>query len=175
MTAKSDEKVILIDADLRRPNVHRSLGAVNDVTLVDYLTDQKDLNDVIQKDEKSGLHMILGRSVPNSALDLVSSKKMAAMIEELSAVYDFIIIDSPACLAVSDARILANMSDHTVYAVGWDRTPREVVMSGVKQFTDMNYQNLSFVLSNVDVKKHVNYGYGDSVYYYGRHKEYYAD
>lgn len=175
LTAKSDEKVILIDADLRRPNVHRSLGMVNDVTLVDYLTDQKDLSQVIQKDENSGLDLILGRSVPNSALDLVSSKKMAALIEELSSVYDLIIIDSPACLAVSDARILANLSDHTVYAVGWDKTPREVVMSGVKQFTDMNYQNLSFVLSNVDVKKHVNYGYGDSVYYYGKHQEYYAN
>ncbi|MGH1397721.1 MAG: GumC family protein [Alphaproteobacteria bacterium] len=175
LSAKSDEKVILIDADLRRPNVHRCLGVSNDVSLVDYLTDDKSLDEVIQKDEKSGLHMILGRSVPNSALDLVSSKRMAKMIEQLRQVYDLIIIDAPASMAVSDSRILANLSDHTLYVVGWDKTPREVVMSGVKQFTDMDYRNLAFVLNNVDVKKHSDYGYSDDVHYHRESAKYYSE
>lgn len=175
LAAKSNEKVIIIDADLRRPNIHRSTGRSNDVTLVDYLTGQKELDQVIQKDDASGVHMIYGRSVPNSALDLVSSDKMHKLVSSLAQVYDLVIIDSPACLAVSDSRVLANMSDQTIYAVAWDRTPREVVMSGVKQFSDMDYEDLAFVLTNVDVKRHVRYGYGDTVYYYGRYKEYYAD
>lgn len=175
LAAKSGEKVIVIDADLRRPNIHRSTGRSNDITLVDYLTGQKELDEVIQKDDASGVHMIYGRSVPNSALDLVSSDKMAKLVASLAQVYDLVIIDSPACLAVSDSRVLANMSDQTLYAVAWDRTPREVVMSGVKQFSDMDYDDLAFVLTNVDVRRHVRYGYGDTVYYYGRYKEYYAD
>lgn len=175
LAAKSSEKVIVIDCDLRRPNIHRTVGRSNDVTIVDYLTDQKDLDEVIQKNDPSGVHMIYSRSVPNSALDMISSEKMEKLVETLSKVYDFVIIDSPACLAVSDARVLAKMSDHTVYAVAWDRTPREVVASGVKQFSDMGYDNMSFVLTNVDVKRHVKYGYGDTVYYYGRYKEYYSE
>lgn len=175
LAAKSDEKVIIIDADLRRPNVHRAVGRSNDTTLVDYLTGQEELDEVIQKDDASGVHMIYGRSVPNSALDLISSDKMAKLVESLGKVYDLVIIDSPACLAVSDARVLASLSDHTVYSVGWDRTPREVVASGVKQFSDMGYDTMSFVLTKVDVKRHVKYGYGDTVYYYGRYKEYYSD
>ncbi|MCD8496986.1 MAG: protein tyrosine kinase, partial [Alphaproteobacteria bacterium] len=78
----------------------------------------------------------------------------------------------PSCaLAVSDARVLARLSDQTLYAVSWDKTPREIVMGGVKQFSDMGYGPLAFVLTNVNVNKHVRYGYGDTVYYYGRYKE----
>lgn len=175
LAAKSGEKVIVIDADLRRPNIHRSMAKSNDASLVDYLTGQKTLEQVIHKDEATGLHMIYGRSVPNSALDLVSCDKMNKLVASLKQVYDLVIIDSPACLAVSDARVLAKMSDQLIYVVAWDRTPREVVLSGVKQFADMRYDNLAFVLSNVDVKRHVRYGYGDTAYYYGRYKEYYSD
>jgi len=174
LAAKSGEKIIVIDCDLRRPNVHRMLEQSNDITLVEYLTGQNELDEVIQKDETSGLHMIYGRSVPNSALDLVSSEKMAKLVDSLRQVYDLVIIDSPACLAVSDARVLATYSDRTLYNVGWNNTPREVVISGVKQFSDLGYKNLAFVLTNVDVKRHARYGYGDTVYYYGRYKEYYA-
>ena len=175
LTAKSGEKVIVVDCDLRRPNVHRTFGQSNSNSIVDYLTGDASLEDIIHKDEKTGLHRIYARSVPNSALDLVSSEKMERLIESLKQAYDLVVIDSPACLAVSDARVLAKMSDQLIYVVSWDRTPREVVMSGVKQFRDMNYDDLAFVLTNVDVKRHVKYGYGDTVYYYGRHKEYYAN
>ena len=92
---------------------------------------------------------------------------MAALRKES----DLVVIDSPACMAVSDARILATYSDEIIYTVGWDKTPREVVMSGVKQFSDMGYNNLAFTLTNVDVKRHVRYGYGDTVYYYGEYQE----
>lgn len=171
LAAKSGDRVILIDADLRRPNVHKTLGHNNDVTIVDYLTGKKKLGDIVQKDEASGLHIIYAKSVPNSALDLVSSSKMENLVEALKKEYDLVVIDTPACLAVSDARILATYSDQVIYAVAWDKTPREVVLGGVKQFEDVGYTNLAFTLTNVDVKRHVRYGYGDTVYYYGAYHE----
>lgn len=175
LTAKSGEKVIIIDCDLRRPNLHNLMKAKNDKTLVDYLTGDVPLEDVVIKDELSGAHVIYARSVPNSALDLVSSPKMKQLIASLKQAYDLVILDTPACLAVSDARLLANESDYTLYIVEWDKTPREVVTTGVKQFSDFGYDNLSLVLSNVDVKRHARYGYGDTAYYYGRYKGYYTD
>ncbi len=174
LTAKSGEKVIVIDCDLRRPNIHRLMRQSNDMTIVDYLTGDAPLESVVSKDEASGAHVIYARSVPNSALDLISSKKMSQLIESLKQAYDLVILDTPACLAVSDARLLANESDYTLYIVEWDKTPREVVTTGVKQFADFGYENLSLVLSNVDVKRHARYGYGDTAYYYGRFKEYYT-
>lgn len=171
LAAKSGERVILIDADLRRPSIHRNFGASNEISLVEYLTGKKTLKEAIQKDSASGLHILYGKSVPNSALDLITSQKMSDMVEALREAYDLVIIDSPACLAVSDARVLARMSDRTLYAVAWDKTPREIVVGGVKQFSDMGYGPLAFVLTNVNVHRHVRYGYGDTVYYYGRYKE----
>lgn len=175
LAAKSGEKVIIVDADLRRSSIHEAVGKSNEVCLVDYLTGHKTLDGIVHKDSVSGLHMIFGRTIPNSALDLISSEKMHKLITSLKQAYDLVIIDSPACLAVSDSRVLATMSDQLIYVVAWDQTQREVVMSGVKQFTGMNFNDIAFVLTNVDVKRHVRYGYGDAVYYYGRYREYYAD
>lgn len=165
--AKAGEKVILIDADLRRPSLHKNFGQNNEVSLVEYLSGKAGLTDIIYKDKATGLHILFGKSLPGSALDMISSQKMADMMESLREAYDLVIIDSPACLAVSDARVLAKLSDQTLYMVGWDKTPRDTALSGVKQFADMGYASLAFVLGGVDVHRHVRYGYGDSVYYYG--------
>lgn len=175
LAARSGEKVLLIDADLRRPNVHKIMNEKPDHSLADYLNAQKALEEVIFTDEESGADIIYGANVAGSALDLIGSERMKHMILNLRPRYDLIIIDSPACLAVSDARILASLSDQMLYSVAWNRTPREVVTSGIKQFIETGYSNLAFVLTNVDVKKHAKYGYGDTVYYYGRYKEYYAE
>jgi succinoglycan biosynthesis transport protein ExoP len=168
LAAKSGERVIIIDCDLRRPSVHRSMGHSADDSLVDFLTGKKDLEEVVNKDEDSGVHVIYADAVPSSALDLVSSGKMEKLVASLRQVYDLVILDTPACLAVSDARVLANLSDQTLYAVQWDKTPREVVLSGIKQFSDAGLDSMALVLTSVDVKRHMKYGYGDAVYYYGQ-------
>lgn len=173
IAAKSGEKVIVVDCDLRRPNLHNAFGVRPDNTIVEFLTGKADLDEVIKRDDSSGAHVIYARSVPNNALDLISKDRMRKLIASLRKAYDLVILDSPACLAVSDARVLATHSDQTLYAVSWDDTPREVVGAGVKQFADFGYGALAFVLTNVDIKRHSKYGYGDAVYYYSRYKEYY--
>jgi len=167
VAAKAGERVILIDADLRRPSLHKNFGQNNEASLVEYLSGKASLTDIIYKDKATSLHVLFGKSLPGSALDLISSQKMADMMESLRQAYDLVIIDSPACLAVSDARVLAKLSDQSLYVVGWDKTPRDIVLGGVKQFADMGYGPLAFVLAGVDVHRHVRYGYGDTVYYYG--------
>ncbi len=171
LAAKSGEKIILIDCDLRRPNVHKVFGKKNEKSLVDYLTDRAKLEDVVLQDDPSGMHMILAQSAPNSAYDLISSAKMEKLIASLRQVYDLVILDSPACLAVSEPRLLATLSDATLYAVFWNKTPRENVREGARQFAGFDYKNLSFVLTNVDVRRHAQYGYGDTAYYYGKYEE----
>jgi len=173
IAAKSGEKVIVVDCDLRRPNLHNAFGVRPDKTIVEFLTGKADLEEVIKRDDASGAHVIYARAVPNNALDLISKDRMGKLIASLRKAYDLVILDSPACLAVSDARVLATHSDQTLYGVSWDDTPREVVSAGVKQFADFGYGALAFVLMNVDIKRHSKYGYGDAVYYYSRYKQYY--
>ncbi len=175
VTAKSGERVIVIDCDLRRPNLHNAFGEKPEVTLVEYLVGKATLKQAVHKDPQSGAHVLFARSVPNNALDLIGTAKMSKLIESLKLEYDLVILDSPACLAVSDARILAAQSDQTLFAVSWNDTPKEVVSAGVKQFVDFGYDSLAFVLTNVDIRKHSKYGYGDAVYYYSRYKQYYSN
>lgn len=175
LAAKSEEKVIIIDCDLRCPRLHTTFGKKPEYTLVEYLTGRATLEQVIEKDETSGAHIIYARSVPNNALDLLGKERMRNLINSFRERYDLVILDTPANMAVSDARLLAAQSDRTLYAVSWDDTPREVVNAGVKNFADFGYDALSFVLTNVDVKRHSRYGYGDAISYYNRYKKYYAD
>lgn len=174
LAAKSGERVILIDADLRRPRVHKSMDQKNTFSLVEYLSGQNKLEDVINTSDSSGLHVIYGRAVPNSALDLISSNKMDELIRSLRKAYDLVIIDSPACMAVSDARALHRLSDQLLYAVLWNKTSREIVHNGIAQFAKFGNAPIATVLTNINLKKHVQFGYGDTIKYYGQYKQYYA-
>ena len=137
---------------------------------MDYLSGAHKLEEVIDTKDPSGLHAIYGRAVPNSALDLVSSKKMDKLILSLKNDYDLIIIDTPACMAVSDARAIQKNCDQLLYVVAWHRTRKEVVHSGLSQFDKFENLQISTVLTNVDVKKHVQFGFGEVVSDYGTYK-----
>jgi Mrp family chromosome partitioning ATPase len=86
-----------------------------------------------------------------------------------------VILDSPPILAVSDARILARLVDRVVFAVRWADTRRATVISSLRQVTSAGAKLAGVVLTMVNVKKHAQYGYSDSGYYYGRVKKYYVD
>lgn len=167
LSAQSGERVLLIDGDLRNPSVHKSLSTKNTASLVDYLGGAEKLDTVIDKTDTTGLHVIHGRSVPNSALDLVSSDKLEQLIRAVKKSYDLIIIDTPACMAVSDARALQPYADILLYIVGWNSTKHEVVHSGLSQFLHSETPRIATVLSNIDVKKHVQFGFGEIIGEYG--------
>lgn len=170
LSAKSGRRVLLIDADLRSPCLHTSLGKKNKLSVVDFLSGANKLEEIIDKKDPSGVHVIYGCSVPNSALDLVSSKKMDKLILSLRNDYDLIVIDTPACMAVADARAVYKNCDLLLYAVAWHKTRREVVHNGLSQFTESENQQIATVLSAIDVKKHVQFGYGEVVSDYGTYK-----
>ncbi len=172
IAAKSGKKVILIDADLRRPSIHKCFGKKNALSLVEYLVGNNKLNEIIDTNNPFNLHIIYGRSVPNSALDLISSDKMDQLLRHLRKTYDLIIIDSPACMAVPDATALEQYSDQLLYAVHWNKTTPKIVHNGISQFLRFGKPPIATVLTNIDLKKHIEFGYGNSINYYERYKEY---
>lgn len=174
-SAKSGERVIIIDCDLRRPRLHDAFGKVPQNTLVEYLTGKCTLEEALYRDPGTNMHAIFGRAVPNNALDLLSKDRMNNLIEALKEQYDLIVLDCPACLSVSDSRLLASKSDQTIFAVAWNETPREVVNVGVKQFADFGYDALTLVLTHVDLKQYAKYGFNDAIHYYSAYNPYYED
>lgn len=148
--AAEDQKVILVDANLQTPHLHDAVQESNELTLVDYLTDRAALEEVIQKNDASGVHMIYGCSVPNTASDLIGSDKMRKLVKALGKAYDLVILDSPACLFVSDACALAGISNHVFYTVASGCTSCEDVASGAEQLHDIDTVEVSFMLNKVD-------------------------
>ena len=175
MLAKSGRKVILIDTDLRKPSVSAFLEIPNGPGLVELLAGEKKPEDVVRTDEPSGAHIITAGKFATNAADIVASDHMKRLIEGLAQSYDLVILDSPPVLAVSDARILATIVDRVVFTVRWADTRRETVTMAIKQVVASGAKLAGVVLNVVNVKKHAQYGYGDSGYYTGRIKKYYVD
>ncbi len=175
ITANSGQKVALVDCDFRRPRIHSSLGISNEHTLIDVIVNKKKFDEVARVDKKTGMMVIPAKAISGNPLDLLDSDSMREFIEAMRDRFDVIFLDCPPVLAVSDIKVIGQYTDKLIYNVKWDATPREVVLSGLKQITEADIPLAGVVLTCVDVKKHARYGYGDSGYYYGHYKEYYAD
>jgi len=96
---------------------------------------------------------------------------------ELKQNFDLIIIDTPPVMAVTDARVLASLVDKTLFVVNWDKTPRQVVKTGLEELLKANPSIAGIVLQQVNFKEYSNYSYGESGYYYNYSKygQYYKD
>ena len=174
-SARSGLKVILIDADLRRPRLHELIGLANQNGLSEVLTGHATPEAAIKRDEKSGLDFLPAGVGVISPPDLFRSSTMKILIEETAAYYDLVIIDSPPVAAVSDSFTLSGLVDKSIYVIRWEQTPRNVALAGIRQMLDAGADIAGVVLSRVDVKKHARYGYADSGYYQGTYRKYYVN
>ncbi|MDX1541352.1 MAG: polysaccharide biosynthesis tyrosine autokinase, partial [Geminicoccaceae bacterium] len=174
-SARSGLKVILIDADLRRPRLHEVIGLANQNGLSEVLTGRANPEAAIKRDEKSGLDFLPAGVGVVSPPDLFRSSTMRILLEEMSAYYDLVIVDSPPVAAVSDSFTLSALVDKSIYVVRWAQTPRNVVLAGIRQMIEAGADIAGVVLSRVDVKKHARYGYADSGYYQGYYRKYYVN
>ncbi|MCC2664748.1 MAG: protein tyrosine kinase [Geminicoccaceae bacterium] len=174
-SARSGLKVILIDADLRRPRLHEVIGLPNQNGLSEVLTGRANPEAAIKRDEKSGLDFLPAGVGVVSPPDLFRSSTMKILLEEMAAYYDLVIIDSPPVAAVSDSFTLSGVVDKSVYVIRWEQTPRNVALAGIRQMVEAGADIAGIVLSRVDVKKHARYGYADSGYYQGYYRKYYVN
>ena len=168
-------KVLLLDCDLRRPQIHGLLGMRPGPGLIQVLTNEASLEEAIQRDEASGAFVLTAGGSPSNPTELLSSDQFASLLGNLCSGFDFIVIDTSPVLAVSDSRILTRSVDKTIFVVRWVETRREVAGRGLKQLIEAGCDLAGVVLSQVNVKKHSRYGYGDSGYYHGTYKKYYSD
>ena len=174
-SARSGLKVILIDADLRRPRLHEVIGLPNQNGLSEVLTGRANPEAAIKRDEKSGLDFLPAGVGVVSPPDLFRSSTMKILLEEMAAYYDLVIIDSPPVAAVSDSFTLSGIVDKSVYVIRWEQTPRNVALAGIRQMVDAGADIAEIVLARVDVKKHARYGYANSGYYQGYYWKYYVN
>jgi capsular exopolysaccharide synthesis family protein len=174
-SARSGLKVILVDADLRRPRLHEVMGMPNQHGLSEVLTGRANPENAIHRDQKSGLDFLPAGFGSASPPDLFRSSTMKILLEEMAAYYDLVLIDSPPVAAVSDSFTLSGIVDKSIYVIRWEETPRNVALAGIRQMLEAGGDVAGIVLSRVDVKKHARYGYADSGHYQGSYRKYYVN
>jgi protein-tyrosine kinase len=123
--------VLLIDCDLRRPKVHSTLGLQTRVGLAEVLLNQATIDDAIVKLDGVNLDVLPVRTIPSNPSELLSSPEMRRLIDEVSGRYDRVILDTPACLGLPDAKSISELCDGLVMVVRASVTPQEEVQAAL--------------------------------------------
>ena len=164
------EKVLLIDADLRKPTVAKRFGLpAFQPGLANYLAETESLDDCIVTDEKSGIDILTAGTIPLNPLELLSSPRFESMLLELKTRYSKIIIDTPPVHAVSDALVLSRFADAVVLVVKADHTRSGLIQLSLSKLVTAHAKVFGVVLNDLDIKKAEKY-YGSIGYY-----QYYAE
>ena len=172
--AQAGNRVCVVDCDLRRRNVNRLLGVDPSRGLLDLLSGQAKLDDVLLYDEQSGAAFLPLAKSSFTPKDVFGSPAMEKLLRELRARFDLTILDTAPVLAVADTRVIARRADAVLFLTRWRRTPQKAVESALKTLQSAGANVAGVALTQVDAKEQARYGYGDPGYYYSSYKKYYA-
>ena len=174
VAAMGGKKVLIIDCDFRRPVIAGMLRVRAEQGLSDYLTGRARLEEVIYHDKSTGVDYCFAVHRSQVPQSLLASPEMDAFLRIARERYDYVIIDTPPVMAVSDVIVLSPQADHVLYAVRYEKTPRRLVRTALRTFQHTIKTPSSTIMTQVDVTRHASYGYGDEGYYYGKYGSYYA-
>jgi capsular exopolysaccharide synthesis family protein len=163
MLAQMEQLVLVLDADLRKPTCHKALKVRGGLGLTDFLAGHEALEDVIRSTAVPNLFALSCGTPPPNPTELIASKRMQVMLADLQERYDFILVDAPPVMPVSDAVILSTMVDGVVLVVRGQETRKQLVREAARQLGNGSGRILGVVLNRVDVRN------GE----YGRYSEYY--
>jgi polysaccharide biosynthesis transport protein len=165
--ARLGRKVVLLDVDLRRPAIHRLLGASgsdNAYGMSSLLTSQGSIDEALKPTEQENLTVITAGPIPPSPTELLSSGRMEQILEELSGRFDVVILDSPPVLGLADAPLMSALVEGVILVVQSDRSRRGSLKSSLRRLRGMRTNLLGGVLTMFDASKNSNayseyYGY----------------
>ncbi len=152
--AQGGFKVILLDADMRKPSVHRQLGVSNKFGLSNLFMAKKiDLKKYLQKTEVPGLQVITSGPLPPNPSELLSSQKMFSILTELNKQADFVVVDAPSFLAVTDAAVLSAQVNAVLLVVRAGKTVFDSFEIMLTQLKQIGANSLGVVLNRVNYNK----------------------
>ncbi|MBX7136611.1 MAG: polysaccharide biosynthesis tyrosine autokinase [Oligoflexia bacterium] len=161
--ASAGGRVALVDADLRRPSVLKYWKLDRTLPgLVDVITGQKQLSEVLIETSMKRIVILPSGETPPNPAELLGSVEMASVMDQLAAEYDYVIIDSPPILPVTDSVVLSRFVDGVVMVVKSSSTPKSLVVDAKKRLAAVGARLLGVVLNDANIK-------GGDYYYYNRY------
>ncbi|MBN8650198.1 MAG: polysaccharide biosynthesis tyrosine autokinase [Cytophagales bacterium] len=168
--ALSGRKTLIVGADMRRPKIFSDFGLSNDKGLSTYLSGMHRLEEVIQQTEIPNLFLVSGGPVPPNPSELLMTERLNQFKGEALSQFDYVIFDTPPLALVTDAFVISNQVDHTVFVVRQNYTSRDFLKSIQDYYAEGKLKNMSVLLNDI-VKSGLGYGYGYG-YQYGYSYQY---
>ncbi len=167
--AHANEKTLILDADMHRSRLANSLGVDNRTGLSSFLAGASSLEVSIKPTFVPNLFILPSGPVPPNPAELLTSAKSRQLLEEVKTKFDRVIVDSPPVLTVTDAAILANITDGVVDVIRGSFRNIEVILKSRQRLTEVKARIIGVILNNVNVKREDSYYYYH--YYYAQEKE----
>lgn len=154
----TNKKILIIDLDLRKPALHKQFKISNKIGITDLLINKDDykkyLNNVYP-----GLDVITSGNVPSNPAEIVNSKAIKDLIKNISPYYDYIFLDTPPIVLVSDPLTIASFSDAVILTIAYSETEKDVAKKSVDSLRRINANIIGTVLNKVPVTNHNKYYY----------------
>ena len=158
--AQAGRRVLLVDADLRKPGAHLAFNLPNESGLTTMLrSDDVGLASLVQSTEVANLLVLTSGPLPPNPAELMGSQRMRAVVDQLKADTDLVIVDSPPLQAVTDAAILGSFLDGTLLVIDASRSHRRSVRAGREAIDRAGANLLGVVLNRIPARGHAGYGY----------------
>lgn len=167
--AEQGSKVLIVDSDLRRPVQHKMVGLANRVGMVNVLTDELKIEDVVQETGVPNLWLMPSGRLRRGSLGIMNNARLRTMLDALKDRYDFILLDSPPILGVTDAAILASEADGVLLVVQYRKYPKIISLRAKRMIENAGGHLMGAVLNNINIMR-------DDYYYYYHYttKKYYG-
>jgi len=164
--AQGGQKVLLIDADMRKGHIHRSFGGYADAGLSDYLAGQVNLQNVIRSTEQDGLSYVARGTAPPNPSELLMTRGFSEFLSEVGAQFDLVIIDTPPALAVTDAAIVGKQAGTTLMITRFRENQPKEIQRATQQLESAGVVVKGSILNAIERSASAYYGYGYGYGYY---------
>ncbi len=163
VTAQTGLRTLLVDADLRRPSIHKAFQLQSPVGLAAYLADRvKSVDEIVHTSDVPNLDVVCCGATPSNPSELISSKRMLQFLEEVSTRYDRVILDCPPVSAVADPLVVGAMCDGVIFVTKFNKIRREHALRSIQRIQDSGIHLVGLVLNDIDFE-------GKDSYYYSYH------
>lgn len=172
--AQQGEKVLLVDADLRRPVQHTILGVSNRFGLTNVLLRDVPVEETIKTTSVPNLHFLPSGRLPRTSLGVLDPKRISELVHSLKSKYDVVIFDTPPLVGISDSAVIAKEMDGVVLVVQYRKYPRDMIIRAKQMLDTLGIPQVGVVLNNINIMRDDYYYYYHSYYsnyYYYRSQE----
>lgn len=169
--AQAGQKVVIMDCDFRNPTQHR-LFKLQNKGLSNCIATGKDVLEIVQSSGTPGLDILTSGPVAPNPSEILASNRMKTVIDELKEKYDYVLIDTPPVLPVTDSSVIGSIADGTILLTAWNQITPAMAKEAKTRLEQAGAKILGVVLNKVEVaSKGYGYGYGYGYYYYYGHEE----